>query len=304
MNKLLALGPLLLGLAACQPYGNGSYGPYGQGPYGPGPYNQGPYGPGAYGSGPYGPGADDGGAYAPGQPQPYPGDAPGAMDGYRATGIDPGWMLDVTPDELRFSTTNGALRISQPRPQPISGVAGEVYRTPRLEVTIVHGRCGDGMSGRSYPDSVELYADGHRYRGCGSPPVAGYPTSNRPTSNGPTSNGLTNGVPAPMGTLANSNWRVTAINRRTMPPSNFYFNFMPDRIGAKFGCNNVSAPFTLSGDTLTAGPAVATQMACANGDFERQALAVLAHPMQINWGNPEHVSLSNQAGSIDLVKAR
>ena len=200
---------------------------------------------------------------------------------------------------MLFRSTNGALRISQPRPQPISGVAGEVYRTPRLEVTIVHGRCGDGMSGRSYPDSVELYADGHRYRGCGSPPVAGYPTSNGPTNNRPT-----NGVPAPMGTLVNSNWRVTAINRRTMPPSNFYFNFMPDRIDAKFGCNNVSAPFTLSGDTLTAGPAVATQMACANGDFERQALAVLAHPMQVNWGNPEHVSLSNQAGSIDLVKAR
>ena len=268
MKMMFGLVPLALGLAACQTY-PGQSGRYG-GPYGP----QGSYQP----------------YPGPGGAMPYRGGMP-VMDGYRAMGTEPGWTLDVTPTELRFTGNYGSLQIVQPRPQPIAGVAGEIFRTPRLEVNIVHGRCGDGMSDRTYPDSVQVYADGKLFRGCGAPSMPGYPS------------GSVRG-PGAMSSLSNTNWRVLSINQRTVPMRGFYMNFMPDRLGAKFGCNAIGSGYTSNGGSLTAGAIVSTKMACPNSDFEAQGIAVLSQPMRVNWLNPQRISLSNNGGTIELVKAR
>ena len=112
-----------------------------------------------------------------------------------------------------FTDRGTGLTISQPTPSPISGTAGAIYRTQRLEVNIVHSACNDGMSDRSYPDTVQVYADGRLYRGCGGggatrcapgawvrprlpPPVAGPP------------------VPP----LDRTRWTVVAINDRPDTP--------------------------------------------------------------------------------------
>ena len=57
--------------------------------------------------------------------------------------------------------------VRQPTPKVIIGIAGEIYRTPRINVNIVHGRCSDGMSDRTYPDKVQVTVDGRRFEGCG-----------------------------------------------------------------------------------------------------------------------------------------
>jgi len=49
----------------------------------------------------------------------------------------------------------------------IHGIAGEIYRTRRIDVNIVHARCNDGMSDRVYPDKVQVTVDGRRFNGCG-----------------------------------------------------------------------------------------------------------------------------------------
>ena len=37
-------------------------------------------------------------------------------------------------------------------------------------MNIVHRQCSDGMSDRTYPDTVHVRVDGRqRYRGCGAP---------------------------------------------------------------------------------------------------------------------------------------
>jgi heat shock protein HslJ len=185
------------------------------------------------------------------------------------------------------------MSVVQPTPRPINGTAGEIYRTQRLEVNIVHSRCSDGMSDRTYPDTVQVYVDGRQYRGCGAP-IAFF------SQVGET--GQPNYPGAPVANLSGTNWRVVAINGTRTPASNFYINFMPDRISAKFGCNSLGAGYTQAGNVVDAGAVMATRMACPDMSFENQGSAILADPMTVS-GVGNQLTLSNRAGSIDLVRA-
>jgi heat shock protein HslJ len=225
--------------------------------------------------------------YPPGGPPGYPGEAT-----YRAIGTEPFWDLEIGRDMV-FTDRGNDVRVIQPTPQPINGVAGEIYQTPRLNLNIVHGRCSDGMSDRTYPDSVQLRVDGREYRGCGAP-IAFFSEvgeTGQPNYPGPGAMILTG-----------TNWRVTAINGRPTPPHNFYINFIPDRISAKFGCNSLGAGYSVTGNVLNAGAVMATRMACPDMSFETQGSAILAQPMNIA-GSGDRLVLSNRAGSIELVRA-
>lgn len=231
----------------------------------------------------------------PGYPEPYPPaypQEPQGQAGYRAIGTEPFWDLEISRD-LVFTDRGNDARVVQPTPRPINGVAGEIYRTPRIEANIVHSRCNDGMSDRTYPDTVQVRVDGREYRGCGAPIAFFSQVGENGQSNAP-------GGPVPM--LSGTNWRVVAINGRPTPPANFYINFMPDGIGAKFGCNSLGARYTQAGGLLTASAVMATRMACPDMSFESQGSAVLAQPMTIS-GIADRVTLSNAAGSIQLSRA-
>ena len=85
---------------------------------------------------------------------------------YHAVGTEPFWNLLIDEHDLTFSEPN-AQPIRQPTPQVIHGFAGEIYQSRRINVNIVHGRCSDGMSDRTYPDKVQVTVDGRRFNGCG-----------------------------------------------------------------------------------------------------------------------------------------
>ena len=349
--KTIATVPLfLLALTACEPYGYGQqpgYPPQ-QGPQGypdpgypqPGYPNPGypqPYPPTGYPQPGYpqgGPPMPPGGPVYPGQGQPVPTPSyPSGETSYRAVGTEPFWDLEIGR-ELIFTDRGNNVSVSDPTPTAINGTAGEIYRTQRLEVNIVHRQCNDGMSDRSYPDTVDVRVDGRqRYRGCGAPiayfnetsetgqpnypaqsnyppqgnypPQQGYPGSgNYPGQpNYPGAGGYpAPGAPGAM-MLGGTNWRVAAINGRPVPRNNFYMNFMPDnQIGAKFGCNSISASYSQQGATLTTGPAIMTRMACPDMDFESQGARVLGKEITVSgFGN--HLTLTSSNGSIDLVRA-
>ena len=353
--KTIAAFPLLaLALGACQPYGYGQqpgYPPYPQGEPYPGPgYPQPGYPEPGYPQG--GPPMPPGGPVYPGPGQPTH-QAPGYSAGqttYRAIGTEPFWDLEIGRDRI-FTDRGNNVSVSDPAPSAAEEPEGRSYRTQRLEVNITHRQCNDGMSDRSYPDTVDVRVDGRqRYRGCGAPiayfdqvsetgqprpgqpdyqgqpnypgpgsypPQGNYPPpgnypgpGNYPAPNYPGQPGYpgAGGYPAPGAPgammLGGTSWRVTAINGRPTPPRNFYMNFMPDNsIGAKFGCNSVSATFSQQGATLTTGPAIMTRMACPDMSFESQAARVLAREITVSgFGN--HLTLTSSNGSIDLVRAR
>jgi uncharacterized membrane protein len=85
---------------------------------------------------------------------------------YHALGTEPFWNQLIDEHDVTF-TAPDAQPIRQPTPQAIHGVAGEIYRTPRIDVNIVHAQCSDGMSDRVYPDKVQVTVDGRRFNGCG-----------------------------------------------------------------------------------------------------------------------------------------
>ena len=330
MKSIAAFPLLALALTACDPYygtGSQSY------PQDPQVYPQPGY-PSYPDPGYPGP------PMPPGQPYPGPGQptypAPGYPSGetsYRAIGTEPFWDLEIGRD-LIFTDRGNNISVSQPAPAPIQGVAGPIYRTERLEVNIVHRQCSDGMSERSYPDTVDVRVDGRqRYRGCGAPieyfnqtDERGQPRDPRPDVYPPGS-GYTPAPDAPYGqpypgpyagpgypapgaplgmpiaNLTGTNWRVLSINGTRTPASNFYMNFMPDQMGAKFGCNSLSASYTQRGNSIRFGPVAATRMACPDMSFEGQGSQILAQPVTVSgFGN--RITLSNSRGSIELVQAR
>jgi heat shock protein HslJ/uncharacterized membrane protein len=246
----------------------------------------------------------------PGQPYPGPGQptypspgypAPGYPSGeahYRAIGTEPFWDLEIGRD-LIFTDRGNDVSVSQRTPTPIQGTAGPIYRTPRLEVNITHRPCSDGMSERTYPDTVQVYVDRREYRGCGAPIsfFSQIDERGQPNYPGP------GGPGAPVINLSGTNWRVLSINGVRTPASNFYINFLPDRIGARFGCNSMGASYTQSGNILTAGAVMATRMACPDMTFENQGSRILEQPMTVS-GLGDRITLSNRNGSIELVQAR
>lgn len=341
MKSIAAFPLLALALTACDPYyGTGSQ-PYPQEPQGYPQPGFPPYPDQGYPQG--GPPMPPGGPIypGPGQPtQPAPG-YPSGETTYRAVGTEPFWDLEIGRD-LIFTDRGNNISVSQPAPQPIQGTAGPTYQTPRLEVNIVHRQCNDGMSDRSYPDTVDVRVDGRqRYRGCGAPieyfnqtdergqprypqqgaPQSGYPAPvdpygqpypapsqpTYPAPRGPYGQPVY-GVPgAPQGmpvvNLSGTNWRVQSINGIRTPASNFYINFMPGQIGAKFGCNSIGGQYTQAGSILSVGSIAATQMACPDMAFESQGMRILQRPLTVS-GLGEQIILSNDRGTIGLVRAR
>ena len=264
--KRFALLALIALLGACATMDGG----YGREPAGSGPFPNGPYDPNR-------PSQND-----------QADDAP-----YRAIGTEPFWSLDIDSREMRFSQASDGRDIVEPTPRVIHGFAGEIYQGQRIRVNIVHGRCSDGMSDRTYPDKVQVGVDGRQYEGCGGLPTGGEAAGPLPPP-----------PPGPATPLADSKWRVVAINGRPTPDEPKYrMEFTRDRLSAGFGCNAMGGSYVLDRDMFSAGPLIGTKMACAEPamNFESQGSAVLAVPARARFA-PGRVTLTNNAGTIELER--
>ena len=105
------------------------------------------------------------GCMQPPPPPPITPNPPGST--YRALGTEPFWDLTIDSRQMIFTDRGNNVSVAAATPRVIIGIAGEIYQTPRLSVNIVHAQCSDGMSDRTYPDKVQVTADGHHYEGCG-----------------------------------------------------------------------------------------------------------------------------------------
>jgi heat shock protein HslJ len=145
------------------------------------------------------------------------------------------------------------------------------------------------MSDRSYPDTVNVTVDGRAYRGCGANAAFFGPIGEI-------------GVPGAYN-LTGTNWRVVSINGRPVPPSGYYFNFMPDRVSGRLGCNTIGAGYRVEGSTLRAGALMMTRMACENNNYEAEGTRIMAQPMTLSESG-DRMTWSNRLGTIELTRAR
>lgn len=104
------------------------------------------------------------------EPISTPAPAPSAAS-YSALGNEPGWSLNVTPKTMRYQGDYGSVSIAEATPARFRPVPGR-YAATRLSVTIAPGPCNDGMSDRTYRDTVTVVADGKTVSGCGGGVIA------------------------------------------------------------------------------------------------------------------------------------
>lgn len=92
---------------------------------------------------------------------------------FRAIGQEPGWIVEVTDDSLRFAWAYGQHEVITPRFSTETDVGRIVYtaETDRGTVRVVaeSQRCADSMNGRLFSHTVTVTLAGDTHTGCGRP---------------------------------------------------------------------------------------------------------------------------------------
>lgn len=199
---------------------------------------------------------------------------------YMALGTEPGWTLEITPERLNYAGEYGETKIAVPNPGATLSMNGETYAGGRLAVVIKHSACSDGMSDRRYADTVRVIADGKRVEGCG-------------------------GKILPPDTLAGSSWTFVSIGGVPVAserPTSLAFDGA--RLSGSAGCNRFSGPYTADGRTLTAGPLIATEMACPGAGMtqEQAFFKLMAGPVSIGFPTDGTMEITGADGRTAVLR--
>lgn len=207
---------------------------------------------------------------APAPPQPA----------YMAIGTEPGWTLEITPERLNYAGDYGETKIVVPNPGAAPSMNGTIYAAGRLSVVIKHAACSDGMSDRRYADTVRVIADGKAVQGCG-------------------------GAILPPDTLAGSNWTfVSIVGVPVAPGRPTSLTFDGTRLSGSAGCNRFSGVYTATDRTLSAGPLMATEMACPGAGMtqEQAFFKLMAGPVGIGFPTDGTMEISGADGRTAVLK--
>jgi heat shock protein HslJ len=205
---------------------------------------------------------------------------------YKAVGTEPFWGLTIDSRTMKFETPNRRPVIVA-TPRVINGFAGEIYKTRRIDVNIVHRACSDGMSDRTYRDTVTVTVDGRRYQGCGGRSAQ----AENPRS------------------VIEGNWQVQSIGGvPVMRGSNVTLSFNGNRVSGNTGCNSLNGDFRMERGFLNAGPLATTRRACL-GRYamtqERNLLDLLGQRLSVSRNRDGKLVLSGRAGkTLVLAPAR
>jgi heat shock protein HslJ len=203
--------------------------------------------------------------------------AAAARESYRALGTEPFWSVTIANGRMTYDSPERRFSVRAPRGRETGD--GRIWRTRRITLHVWHGECSDGMSDTRYPQTVRAVVDGRTLQGCG-------------------------GDAPPHRSLAESSWSIVAIDGETVSGSNYELAFGPDRLGGQAGCNRFSGRFTERDDRVTAGPLMATRMACPEPRMthERKVMALLAGPLAIRFLGGDTLLLTGAGGSLRLTR--
>lgn len=206
---------------------------------------------------------------------------------YKASGTEPFWSLTIDAREIAFRPMEGRpIRVAKPR--PIVGINGELYRTKAMTVDITHVRCSDGMSDRTFADTVKVTIGRRTLSGCGGAAVATGPT--RPVDN----------------LLSGTRWRIDMVDgRRVTLQANATVRFTDERVEGRI-CNNFGGSYAFRRGTLTAGPLAATRMFCAGttGQVEAAFLRLMTSPVKVSQGNRDTLVLTSGRQRVTLRRLK
>ncbi|HWW58731.1 MAG TPA: META domain-containing protein [Sphingopyxis sp.] len=210
-------------------------------------------------------------------PPQGPGEPPTA---YMALGTEPGWTLEITPSRLNYNGDYGETKIMVLNPGAKTAANGRTYTTERLKVEIVQAECSDGMSDRRYADTVTLTADGRTVKGCGGAILA-------PTE------------------LAGTSWSFVSIGGTPVAgdrPTSLQFD--GTRLSGSAGCNRFSGTYAVDGRTMSAGPLMATEMACPGAGMaqENAFFGLMRSPVSLSFPTDGTLILTGAEGRTAVLK--
>lgn len=201
---------------------------------------------------------------------------------YHATGTEPFWSLDiVTRGSIVFKDQGTGLRIVTATPTARPSFNGRRYVTRRITIDITRTKCSDGMSERSYPDTVTVSIGRRIYRGCGGEPM----------------------LDAAL--LDGSRWRITSLDGRAIKTSRpTQIRFEGERIAGNAGCNSFGGNYRIERGALIADRVIATKMACMGTGMQVEVkfFAIIRGPARVTM-NGRTMALAAPAGTVVLTRA-
>lgn len=182
---------------------------------------------------------------------------------YRAIGTEPFWSVTLNGKTIRVERPGHPV-LTVASPEPEVGFNGELYLTRTVMVDITHVPCSDGMSDRTFPDTVMLRVNGTVYRGCGGAPAGTHARAS----------------------LLDGDWRIEAlfgrpVSRETRPT----ISFRGGRVSGNASCNNFSGSFRFVRGRLTVGPLASTRKFCSRrvqNVQESNILDLLGAPLSVS----------------------
>lgn len=201
---------------------------------------------------------------------PAPAPAP-----YHASGNEPGWLLDIAGGRITYDPGDGGPTIvTAARRRPIQD--GILYSARPIVVEVRHARCEDDGE-RYYQDTVRVTANGSTREGCG-------------------------GAALPPATLADTDWRIVAIDGEAVDGDAYVMQFSADRLDGQAGCNHFSGRYRQAHGLLRPGPVLSTRMACPGRrmEHERRVLHALGGPVHIAFPDGETMVLTGSGSTMRL----
>lgn len=198
--------------------------------------------------------------------------APPTGERYRAVGTEPFWSVNIDGGRIAYSTPDGNFTDTLLSARETGD--GRIYRSRRITLQTSLEECSDGMSDRRYRDTVRATVDGNRLEGCGGPALAPE-------------------------TLANTSWRIVAINGATVPDGDRYqIEFGADQISGRAGCNRFNGSYSISREGFQAGPLAMTRMACPGPAMahERAVADILRGRVRLYYPDGETLVMRGAGG--------
>lgn len=201
-------------------------------------------------------------------PQPVP-----TGEAYFALGTEPFWSVEITQGRIAYNNADGSrLAVANPGARP--SLNGERYVTDSITVDITHQRCSDGMSERTYRDTVRVTVNGRELQGCG-------------------------GGVVPPSELNDTNWRILSIGGQPIVEGRgAQLSFAEGRISGSAGCNRLMGSFTSDGRRLTVSQMAGTMMMCEPALMaqERRLLEMFRQSLAMRFDSRGRMVLTGDGG--------
>ncbi|QIG80578.1 META domain-containing protein [Stakelama tenebrarum] len=210
--------------------------------------------------------------------------APVAVEPYRAIGTEPFWSLTIDADTMRFERPDHPPLVRE-RPQARVALASQNFATRDMLVQVFSARsCSDGMSDRTYPDTVQVTVNGTRYRGCGGTPAEA--------------------ATADSSAILDGSWRIVSIAGEAIDDEHATIRFQDGRISASAGCNRMGGSFRFENDRLVTGAMMSTRMACPAPLMARESAlsALLGQPLAYSTDAAERLILTAPDGETLVLR--